>query len=115
MIGCASRSQILSREYDVVSQQIQALEEERKVIVNLQFATKTYLQAKLEYEEKKKAVEEMHKQHQSQGLPTVSHFDEELPPDRELEMLKKQESVISDELRELEQKRSDIVKEQAEH
>lgn len=111
-VGCASRSERLSREYDLMSQQIEALEEERAEIVKLRFAAKSYLKAREEYSAQKESLTQIKQRHIDRGLPTGSPLEQELGLEEEIPLLEKHESVLSDEIRALEKKRAEIVSDQ---
>lgn len=111
--GCASKAERLSREYESISQHIEALQDEQKAITNLQVSATNYLQAKQEYETKKNALIKVQARNAEQGLPTGYVPNWDLGIEKTVPELEKGHGALSDQIRALEKQRSEIAKQQA--
>jgi chromosome segregation ATPase len=109
--GCASKSERINKEYDLVSQQIEDLRNELKAIVKTKSAAEQYLKAKQEYEQQKAQLQKIREKNQAQGLPSGPEIKNVEKVEEALQALQKNDDFLSDKVRELEKKRNTIVKE----
>ena len=111
-VGCASRADKLNREYDLVSRQMEGLQNEQKAVTKLELAAKEYLRIKQEYEQNKSEWQQLRERNRLADLPVGPEFDDNIELSQEITALQKNHDAISDQLRELEQQRSKIVTQQ---
>ena len=122
LISCASNAnkseqfvrQGESDEYREVSDHLDALENEQKAITRLEVAADAYLQsptpsAKKEYEEKRHALRALRERNKANNLPIGPEMPAGNDLKQEIAMLKQNHDAVSDQVRALTKKRSDIV------
>ena len=112
IFGCASRYSNLSKEHDKISLEIEALNEEQKAVKNTEEVAERYLKVRSEYLDKIKELETIQKQNNLNGISSEFKVDKSMEIDEMIKKLKEVQSIISDRIRELEKRRSEIVKEQ---
>ncbi len=111
LVGCKS-SVNLSREYQIVSDKIDGLQDELKSIVKVQVSLEAYIKAKNQYLQEKKELHEVRNSNEEKDLVIGPEPPEDLPLTEELQAWQKNYSQVSDQVRDLEKQRNEIVKKQ---
>lgn len=109
MVGCSSNSGV--SEYDVVSTQMQALQDEIKDVVNLRFAVQGCIDARKEYDERLAVLAETQRRHRKAGLPAGSDLPEGLSLEEQIRVLGTLEALLSDEIRNLQKRHVELMRE----
>lgn len=113
-VGCASRADRLNREYERLSRQIDAMQDEQKAVTRLEMSAQDYLTAKQAYEKAKQGLASVRERNRQDGVPLGPDLADDQPLEEEISQLKKNHDMLSDRVRELEKKREDVAKEQME-
>jgi hypothetical protein len=118
MMGCSSQSgSVRSTEspaYKQTSASIDALENEQKAWMRLEMAAENYSKSptpanQQEYTSKKQELIDLRAQNHAQGLEVGPALPTQLSPAQEIAVLRKNHDAVSERVRELTQKRNDIV------
>jgi prefoldin subunit 5 len=112
VVGCASRVERLNRDYEKLSRQVDAMQDEQKAITRHEISTQELLKAKQVYEKSKGELRAVRERNHQNDIPLGPELSADQPLEKEIEQLKNNHDVLSDRIRELEKKRSQVAKEQ---
>ena len=112
LVGCASKSERLKKEYEIVSRKIEGLQNEQKAVVNAQVAADEYSKALDVYAKKVEQLNEVRNANDSNDLPVGPREKVVTDPKVAIQNLESHYNILSSKLEQLKEERKNIVNQQ---